>query len=63
MKIFWIECTGAPQNNACLEKDVVSKFSISSVDEIKLSGRVPPNKPIRDGGLKVTWCFTEHCEI
>ncbi|XP_059444436.1 uncharacterized protein LOC132176289 isoform X2 [Corylus avellana] len=39
---------GAPQNNACLEKDAVSKFSVSSVDEIKLSRRVPPNKPIRD---------------
>ncbi|XP_062146507.1 uncharacterized protein LOC133854358 isoform X3 [Alnus glutinosa] len=39
---------GAPQNNACLEKDAVSNFSISSVDEIKLSRRVPTNKPIRD---------------
>lgn len=50
MKIFWIESTGAPQNNACLEKDAVSNFGISSVDEIKLSRRVPTNKPLRDGG-------------
>uniref|UniRef100_A0A2N9H892 5'-3' DNA helicase ZGRF1-like N-terminal domain-containing protein n=1 Tax=Fagus sylvatica TaxID=28930 RepID=A0A2N9H892_FAGSY len=39
---------GALQNNAHSEKDVDSNFSISSVDEIKLSKRVPINKPLRD---------------
>ena len=59
MKLFWTECTGAPQNNAHSEKDVDSNFSISSVDEIKLSKRVPINKPLRDGALNVTLCITE----
>lgn len=49
MKIFWTECTGALQT----EKDSDSKFSISSLDEIKLSSRVPKEKPLRDGELKV----------
>lgn len=54
MKIFWTECTGAPQINAHSEKDLDSKFGISSVDAIKLSSRVPTDKPLRDGELKVT---------
>ncbi|XP_050268934.1 uncharacterized protein LOC126713270 isoform X1 [Quercus robur] len=39
---------GALQINAHSEKDSDSKFSISSVDEIKLSSRVPTEKPLRD---------------
>ena len=53
MKIFWIECTGALQINAHSEKYSDSKFSISSVDEMKLSSRVPTKKPLCDGELKV----------
>ena len=53
MKIFWIECTRALQINAHSKKDSDSKFSIASVDEIKLSSGVPTEKPLRDGELKV----------
>ena len=48
-----LDCTGALQINAHSEKDSDSKFSISSVDEIKLTSRVPTEKPLHDGELKV----------
>ncbi|KAL0016046.1 hypothetical protein SO802_003115 [Lithocarpus litseifolius] len=44
----YVSPEGAPQINAHSEKDSDSKFSISSVDEIKLSSRVPTEKPLRD---------------
>ena len=53
MKIFCTECTGALQINAHLDKYSESKFSISSVDEIKLTSQVPTEKPLRHDQLKV----------
>ncbi|KAM3711800.1 hypothetical protein ACB098_01G136500 [Castanea mollissima] len=44
----YVSPEGAPQINAHSEKDLDSKFGISSVDEIKLSSRVPTDKPLRD---------------
>ncbi|XP_040986379.1 uncharacterized protein LOC121234499 [Juglans microcarpa x Juglans regia] len=39
---------GTLQNNACSEKEGDSNFRIFTVDETKLSRRVPTNKPLRD---------------
>ena len=59
MKIFWTECIGALQINAHSDKYSDSKFSISSVDEIKLTNRVPTKKPLSDGELKVALHHTK----
>lgn len=40
-----------------LRKGGNSNFRIFTADETKLSRRVPTNKPLRDGALKITLCI------
>lgn len=50
LMLLWPEYAGKPQKNSCLGEDD-SEFPFSNVNKTKANGRVPIDKPVRDGVL------------